>query len=249
MDDSDKVSIIRRLQNTRPVFSNYFNQKIEDSAELYYSDESAILRCKYEDYSRLFVLSNSKSDFLKLFQTLPEDRYVLNYPAKSANVQFDALLLECGFEHVKTYKRMSNTNIAEWSDVSKIQYACENDVDDIITLLTVETRFVNYLDYLPNASELNDLIKDKLVLVNRENGIIVGVLIYQIFGKRYYLRAWLDKGSDGSKLLLDVYSLLKSKDARYVYFWVDSENKRVIKMHSIMGANFDGLNDYIFRYN
>ena len=245
MNKKAKAELIYSLLSDKPL-SNYYNQPISDNDELYYSAKSAILCCKFQDYNRLYIITHDKVDLLLLFKQLSNGKYVVNYPAKRSNIEFDELLMSLGFKHIKTYQRMSTTNISAWSNINEIQYANNNDINDIIYLLNVDSGFVNYLDYLPNENELKELIKRKGVIVNRVDGHVNGVIIYEVFGKRFYLRLWMDKSGNGLKLLFDVHTVMKEAGATYVYWWVDSNNKDVIKIHKFMRGKLDGLNDYIF---
>ena len=82
--------------------------------------------------------------------------------------------------------------------------------------------------------------------MNKEDGHVLGVLIFTLEGKKCYLNIWIDRSKNGLYLLFDVYNIMVEKGVSLAYFWVRSDNKKIIKLHKLTGAVPDGLSDYSF---
>lgn len=242
-----KKARIQSLKRDAKI-SNYFNQPIEDNDILLLSSVSAILLKRENDYFRCFIVSSDSDDLKNCLIQLNDYPIVINFPTKSPVDAFARILQDAGFSSYKKYIRLHNTNIKKRGILSQINYAVADDIPDILEIL--KSNFVDFLDYLPDREELSGLISKNNVIVNRnaENKVI-GVMIFEMQGVKCYLRAWLDLSNNGLKLLYDVYTIMYEDACKYAYFWVDSDNTDVLKIHKLLSAVEDGLYDYIFVNN
>lgn len=245
--DKEKKSFLQDRLIGKHVFSNYYNQDVSSKDIIYYSENSVIL-AKYENYyRRLFVISNDLQDLGILLNSIPKDKYVLNYPAKNDINNIIKFLGENSFFHVKTYLRIYNTQVKKRGKLENIQFATINDLEQIKDLFKNE--FVDFIAHLPDDNGYLSLINRNNIVVNRVNGVVKGAFMFEFQGKKCYFKAWVDKNNNGIKLLFDVYTIMADKNVKNAYFWVDSENYNVIRIHKLFGAKEDGLKDYIFINN
>lgn len=238
-----KTRLLSYRRNSK--FSNYFNQSVGDDDILLCSNDTAILLKKEIDYYRGFFMSSSENDLIKSISDITGLPVVINIPTKSSPETYNCILKNSGFNLLKKYIRLYNTKIKKRGKLENIDYAERGEVNCISKLL--DGNFVKFLDYLPTEKELERLVSNKNVIVNRNiNNEIAGVMIFEPQGKKCYLRAWIDTSNNGLKLLFDVYTLMNLQGCNYVYFWVDSDNINVIKIHKSLSAAEDGLVDYIY---
>ena len=90
------------------------------------------------------------------------------------------------------------------------------------------------------------MINNKQVILTQNDHSPKGFLIYSIEKEKCYLNAWLDHTGEGFLLLFDVFNIILNNKIKYSYFWVNSINIDVKRIHQLLGANFDGLKDYTF---
>ncbi len=242
---SEIQTLVADFKNTHHiVLSNYFGVKESDDHEILVSAHTLLLRKKEHDFQRLFLLSSDEAELVALLKTLDDEDYVLNIPTKKGIGQWEQVLSDAGFTFLAQYDRYYNREI-EYRESDIGTFATEEDADEILGLLYVD-EFSIYTDYLPTKEELMEMIKAERVLVNKEDGHVLGVLIFTLEGKKCYLNIWIDRSKNGLYLLFDVYNIMVEKGVSLAYFWVRSDNKKIIKLHKLTGAVPDGLSDYSF---
>lgn len=239
----NKVSSL--MKKGRLVFSNYYGIDTSAQYEILETSQSIVLKKKEVNYSRLYVLSIDSNDLLSIFNSLPyEDKLVINIPSKREITDWVELFAATGFSKIGEYNRYYNKIIKERKSAIGDFAQCD-DVDDVYDLLY--DNFSPMVDYLPSRCELEMMVSNHQVLVDYdENRKVCGTLIYTIEGQKCYFNAWIDKGNNGLFLLYKVYNIVAEHGIKYTYFWVDSKNEKVIKLHLLMGAAADGLKDYTY---
>lgn len=233
---SDRVS-------KKNKFSNYFFQKVEKDAQLLYTDKTAVIIVDYRTYKRIFFVSDDETELYYIINGLTSDRYVINYPTKGDKESIELLMGKCGFKHSDTFIRMVNTKFKQ-GKTDSVVYAKKSQADQIISLLN--RHFVDYLSYIPEKEEMQNLIEQKSVIINEDNGNVSGVMIVEIQGKKAYFRIWCDEGRNGLKLLNDAFAIAASKGLKYEYNWINETNKVSMSVYKFFGSQPDGLKDYIF---
>lgn len=235
---------MERIYDLNPIYSNYLNQAIDETDFFYASNCSFILVKEIEDkYRRIYLMSNDLEDSIRILRSL-EGICILNMPTEGDITVWKKLMENSEFELLGVYERFYNTNIHSFSNSKNISYAILEQEPIIYDLF--QDYFSFYMDYPPTHEELRHLITQKNVIVNYEGTSLCGAFVFELKGKKCYLRLWRDTGKDGLKLLLDFYTLAAEKGIDYIYFWVNSENLKVKKMHKLLGAQQENVKDYSF---
>lgn len=108
-------------------------------------------------------------------------------------------------------------------------------------------------DHLPDANELEKLIDAKQVFMQPSDieGEIKGVLIFENFRTRAYLRAlcveekYRSQGVGSS--LMATWLNAHRNIAKLFYLWVNQANQRVIKFYERFGFRWDGLKNIVVK--
>lgn len=225
------------------VLSNFFGAT-EGEFEIYESDYSLLIRKKEQDFYRAYLISSDITDSESILKELEGDFFVFNIPSKGAIDEWKELFDRTGYQLYGVYNRYHNTKIRARKSAMG-EFASMADTDRIEEILT--GNFSKYTDYIPTSIQLAKMIENQQVLVTRSgNGEVQGVLIYTLEGKKCYFNVWIDKSGNGLFLLYKAYNIVVENNIGYVYFWVNSINHDVIRLHEMMGAIPDGLSDYTF---
>jgi hypothetical protein len=244
--DKERVSeYIKQMYSVKPLYSNYFYQPL-DLDDFYRKTAHTLLIIKPENaYNRIYILSDNAEDAIRELNLL-NGISVINVPSKGNVKQWEQLMLQTGFKLIGVYERFYNVKIQPIEESEPIIYAEVHQEKEIYDLFYNSGFFSLYTDYLPSHKELEQLIENKNVIVNVSDKQIKGAFLFSIEKQKGYFRAWIDKSSNRLKLLFDAYTIMVSKNINYVYFWVNSENKKVRSIHQLLGAKPDGLKDYTF---
>lgn len=233
----------------KPVLSNYYGLAMGFDYDYQIADSTIVVRKKEGDFYRLFVLSTDAAELTTMLSSLQEE-YVINIPSRKPIDDWQAVMKDSGFGYYSTYSRYCNTKIATMKKHKTTLniLATVEDTDEIYQLLT-ET-FSPYTGHLPSKKELEDMILNQQVLIDKfSDGRVCGVNIHTITGVTGYGNAWVDKGEHAVELLLDMYNEMIEKGVKRHVFWVNDSNIGVAKMHIKMGAKPDGLKDYTYIKN
>jgi len=227
-------------------YSNYFGQSF-DAGDRYLETEHTFILAKPSDnFYRLFLSSNDREEAIALLKSM-KGINVINLPSKKEINGWVQFMADALYENIAIYERYFYNEFWQGGTLDQINFAKPDQVGKIYDLLYGHEGFSLYTDYLPSKEELNQLIEDGFIIVNKSSGLLTGALLFKIEGKKCYLRAWIDKNhKEGSKLLFDIHTIMREKGITYAYLWVNSENKRVKSMHQFLGAKPDGLKDYTF---
>lgn len=234
---------VLRFFSLKPQFLNYYGQPLEDIVDYVETESSLVLRKKEGHFFRVYIMSVFQADVVDILKGLP-DINVLNIPAKNNIPEWNVLMELAGYKNISVYERYYYKKVRVRKDLRNVNYASNEQADEIYSLFG--NHFSLYTDYLPNKNELLKLIAKRSVVVNYKDEKLCGAFVYELKGQKCYLRAWLDHGENGLKLLLDVFSIMYSQNISYAYFWVNSTNVNVKKIHELLGAIPDGLKDYTF---
>lgn len=221
-----------------PTLDNVSNYQILET------NSTILVRKKEHDFYRLYIYSNDEKDLKVVLRSISNETYLINIPTKNTIADQQMVLNDCGFRLCGIYGRYFNKSIIRREDECGM-FASPEDFVDIKEMLYES--FSPYTDYIPEDEELQSMITNQQVLVNRYNdGKVGGIVIFTIGGKKGYINVWLDKTGNGIPLMYKTYNIFESKGVNYVYFWINSQNKNVIVLHRMMGAKPDGLLDYTF---
>lgn len=239
----EKVSSLK--QKGVILFSNYYGAKDNCHYEILEGQYTIVLRCKEYDYYRIYLVTTDNDDLIQTLSCCEDSEYVINIPSKGSINQWDEILRKVGFTQIAEYRRYYNNKKIVYRKSAIGEFARHDENSQIRNILN--EIFSKYTDTIPSEKELRRLIDNKQVLVSHEeNGNVCGVLIFCFEGKKCYFRIWVDKGNTGLFLLYKAYNIVVEQNINYVYFWVNSTNKDVIRLHTLMGAQSDGLSDYTY---
>lgn len=131
-----------------------------------------------------------------------------------------------------------------------IETANIDDLNDIYELLNESFDFMT--DHLVSQGELRNFLEMSQVLKISIHGELAGVLLYETFGKKSYLRSiCVSEDYAGKKIglsLLKGYFLKNRENTKLFYLWVESTNEKAIRLYKSLGYKDDGLKEYIYLY-
>lgn len=247
-------------KNTKPTFSNYFGLAQDYPVKICSNEHLLLIRQQLPSFSRIYFLSDSLEFLRNGLRALYGDVFILNYVHKEANADIIKAILDSGFECLGQYKRYYNVKIKEGLEtLEKItpnskynengfEICSKPTHEDAVYLFElINSNFSPYTDYNPSLNEVKLMIEENRVKVNRDRGgSISGYFIFKDTGVKRYQNFWFDKNGMGLLLMKENYKDMLDKNITYTNFWVDVKNKQVSKLHSILGAVFDGTNDITF---
>lgn len=231
-------------QEHQVYFSNFYGVADVDKCEIAELADTILVRKQENSFYRLYVCSSNFEELKRALNELLGDTYLLNIPTKTTIDDWLRLFEGTGFHFLAKYDRYYNKHI-EYRESEIGVLATSHDIDAVYELI-YNGIFSKYTDYLPSKIELSNMIRNDQVIINKVANRVLGVIIYTIEGRKCYLNLWIDHSGDGLYLLFDVYNIMVKKGLTYAYFWANSLNKKVIKIHTLTGAKPDGISDYSF---
>lgn len=176
-----------------------------------------------------------------------EGTVVTRMPDKNVDI-----LDKLEFHPYKKYirKQMIPETTKQYEAIHKAETADMDDLNDIYQLLY--GTFDIMTDHLVSKAELRTLIEVCQVLKIAIDGELAGVLLFETFGKKSYLRSiCVSDKFVGKKIglsLLYTYILKNLETTKLFYLWVESTNKRAIQLYEKLGYKDDGMQEYIYLY-
>lgn len=232
---------IEEIYDKGVALSNYFNADVE-GFEYVKTDDSILLKKNENGFSRVYFLTNNVNDLASELAKI-DTTTVINVPSKEGILNFEPVLESAGFEPYRIYEVYENHEF-RGNDVFSAAFASPNDLERVKFLLYDQLDV--YADHLPDDHTLAKWIANKQVLANYENGEMCGVFIFTVTGKKCYFNYWVDLGSNGLYLLLQMYNWLKEQGISYSYLWVNTQNHKVKRIHTLLGSKPNGTKDYIY---
>lgn len=134
----------------------------------------------------------------------------------------------------------------EVSRCPEAEFAGQDDADAVMCLL--ETSFDKFAEQLPDIKEIREAIDKKTILIVRKDGVIAGMLYFEMTGLTSVLRYWfVDQRyrelKIGSKLMWHYFDICNQ--ATCFILWVITDNENAIKRYIHYGYNMDYLMDQI----
>ena len=163
-----------------------------------------------------------------------EGTVVTRMPDKNVDI-----LDKLEFHPYKKYirKQMIPETTKQYEAIHKAETADMDDLNDIYQLLY--GTFDIMTDHLVSKAELCTLIEVCQVLKIAIDGELAGVLLFETFGKKSYLRSiCVSDKFVGKKIglsLLYTYILKNLETTKLFYLWVESTNKRAIQLYEKLG--------------
>lgn len=188
----------------------------------------------------------------KIREDMREYRDLIGTVVSRVSEKNVAVLERLEFYPYKEYiRKQMPAGVIGWCEVAQVtEIAGIRDLDDIYQLL--HGTFDVMSDHLVSRQELSVFLKLSQVLKVSLDGELAGVLLFEAFGKKSYLRsicvnAKYSGRSVGSSLL-ESYIESNQKKTKLFYLWVESTNERAIRLYERFGYKDDGLREYIYLY-
>lgn len=236
-------AILNKYKAQKNIFNNFYENPTDtNEIDVFSSGNTLLIRKLYNGFYRCYIISSNYSETVFILKNLNFE-HVINIPSKRPIDEWAKLFDECEYSCYGIYERMFYQGLKRRTKRVP-SFAVQSDLDVIYK--TLYYNFNKILDHLPTKENLLQMINNKQIIISQHAKAEKGVLIYTFEGKKCYLNAWIDKSGEGFLLLLDAFSLIQHNQINYTYFWVNSENTHVKKIHEILGAKPDGLKDYTY---
>ncbi|TDL48491.1 hypothetical protein E2R60_26700 [Paenibacillus dendritiformis] len=241
------INEIKRNNGLR--YCNYYHQELQGERFLVSHTTRSICFFEQEDgFYRGYFASADMDDLSSLLSSLElESPVVIAIVSKTQNSELTEVIQRSGFGQYSIYRRMVNRDFQKFEPNEGITYAELGQVKEILELL--KETFNPYTDYLPNAALLEQLIAEKQIIINEEDGRCKGLFIYRREGIKYNFNYMVNKSINPVSFMYSMqnfYAHLKNAGLQHGYLWVDSNNVKVIKLHEKFGWKFDGLQDAFY---
>lgn len=237
---------VQEFLSKRLLYSNYFMTPL-DGMLYAKGNDTLLLQQRCEGFNRIFYLSNNNQELKNMLRNLSE-KDAINIPTKR-DIGDDLLtiLTDSGYSLFATYERLyKNTN--EPRGEFEENFAVPSDYSKIKDLL-LEQLYNPITDRIPTNEEIKSMIDNQNALVNRdENGIVNGVLLFSIEGKKCNFLEWASTASVGESLFLylNAFNYMSKLGIEKSTIWVRCDNIRPKKIYLSWGYQPDGLKDYTF---
>jgi hypothetical protein len=230
-------------------YSNYYYQELQNEQFLVSYTTRSICFFEQEDgFYRGYFASVDMDDLTNLLSSVElESPVVIAIVSKTQNPELTENIQRSGFEQYRVYRRMVNRDFQKFELNDGITYAELGQAQEILELL--KETFNPYTDYLPTAALLEQLIEDKQIIINEEDGRCKGLFIYRREGIKYNFNYMVNKSINPVSFMYSMqnfYAHLKNAGLQHGYLWVDSHNVKVIRLHEKFGWKFDGLQDAFY---
>lgn len=265
-----KMTEIRRNRNGRVIRQNYYgNCDQNDETFVVYGKDTVVLWENDHDVIRGYFYSSDVGELAKLLQCLPKG-CIVDYLTRMKG-EMQEYLESHGFCLLHEMHRMSNSVLSEiekeklkenYSLMMQTLYrpanvscANENDLEEIYCKLYMV--FDKNESHLPSKEELLDFIKKGWVIMYKESQEIKGIEIFKIEKDQLYgYQLWNGTGPEGyfsitQKVNEKYYEYLTKHNltmekAKPAYYWINSKNKKMIRLSNFWGYKFDGLYDFVY---
>ncbi|HNW98723.1 MAG TPA: hypothetical protein PKK00_09980 [Bacteroidales bacterium] len=239
---SDFRTILNDYRKRKIIYNNFYDYSENSEIEAYCGDNTILIRKPDNDFYRCYITSSDHQETVRVLKKLRFE-HAINIPSKSSIDNWNKILDESGYTCIGIYERMYYKDVKKRTSRST-QFAERSHLNDIYNSLY--STFNKIVDHLPTIGDIKKMIDNQQIVISQNNSVQKGFLIFTIKDKKCYLNAWLDKSGEGLLLLLDIFNIMILRGINYAYFWVNSENTEVKKIHHLLGARFDGLKDYTF---
>ena len=232
------------------VFSNYFFNPLNNLDEPpKFADGSLVFLSREHDFQRIHFVSRMLTSLQTILSELPNERLVADFVTNKDDFQHvDETFERAGFKKIAVYKRLQKPQLAARTAPRHSSFAVESECNELMYSLLRE--FDTRKDHIPARDELVDLVRQKQVLVHRNNGAICGYVIYRLQGRKCNVNYWYSHpGNDplvAIRLLTALYAVVAQQGIRSAYLWVDEEKTGVARVHQGFGFQYDGLQTHIY---
>lgn len=259
-----KINEIARIMSgirkqKKKVYTNYYYSYNASDAlfDVMEFNETVIFCIQEMDIYRVFYYSCNVEELSDALSKMPEGA-ILDIIEKEmiSDVKW---LEESGFEQYSVYGRFGGL-LPGYEEQKAIfekkrmdvfynedygQYAQQEDLREIQKLIA--ENFDEKTDHFFTDEQMLQLIHDKLVCIEKEEGKIICIVIYRIEGKKIYYNFTYNKGTADISYSIEKKILLQSirdHGVNYIYSWIAMSNKKALKRNSFQSPH---LYNYIYQ--
>ncbi len=241
---------IRATCKLRPL-TNHFSA-IPDDAELtLLASEHSLLFARTElGVKRLYFFSANVPSLSELLgrwviDVLPT--VAIGYVDRNKNESLCAAFRQHGFIETGHYLRMTCNAFPPPASLEEPEFAGSEDLAILSHL--IRSNFDPVTDHLPSMERLQSLISNREIIVQREHGVITGLIAFPTMGRQVNLNYLLNLGrrGQGQSLMQKFLICAQQRGIRSGFLWVDIRNARALRLYTKCGWKADGLNDWFFQ--
>lgn len=237
--------IMSRIRKSKKkVFTNYYysynaSDVLFDVIEL---DETVIFCIQELEIYRIFYYSSNTEELADALSKMPEGS-ILDIIEKE-ETPANQWLVSAGFELYSVYGRFGEPLLG-YEEQKAIyeknrmdvfynenygQYAQQEDLREIQKLIA--KNFDIKTDHLFTDEQMLQLIQDKSVYIEKEEGKIICIIIYRVEGKKLYGNLTYNRGTADVSYSIEKKILLQSirdYQVNYIYYWISLSNTKALK--------------------
>lgn len=260
MSIDDIFLLMKKIKAERKkIIQNYYmNYNNTDMEFDVYQGEGTVVFCCMDGNGvyRCFFYSNAPKVLSSILSSLQKDT-IVDYLSR-VKEEDHSWLTEAGFLpyalYIRVGKKIEDPGIEKTRELMEFfsgmydsqcgQYATLEDLESLHHLILQV--FDCKKEHCPTKEDLVEYIKNKWVLIYKEDNEILTYFVYQIIGKRYYSN--LSYNAITADILYNLERRAREEaqaryDVNYMDAWYDSKNKKSLR-RCIMP--FDGTYDYIY---
>lgn len=251
------MSAIRKQK--KKIYTNYYysynaSDVLFDVMKL---DETVVFCIQELEIYRVFYYSCNVKELTDALSKMPKGA-ILDIIQKEKILNADWLDLS-GFEQYSVYGRFGGPCSSYEEEKAMFeknrmdafynedygQYARQEDVSEIQELIS--ENFDVKTDHLFSDEQMKQLIHDKSVYIEKEDGKIICIEIYRIEGKKVYYNLTCNKGTADISYSIEKKILLQSiRDygVNYIYYWIAMSNTKALRRKAFLTPH---LYNYIYQ--
>lgn len=206
------------------------------------NDDAIVFWVNERFRKRLFFVANDLFGLKQLIKSVPQEticEYL--YKEKESESVLDFMFQSAGLKPYKVFTRTTEIYgeispytvpelgrrkiLEDLYDSSFGEYPTLKDAEELYNLN--KESFDSHCDDVFTLEEWKTIIKDKRVLIYRENGKIVCYFVWRMDGKKHYSNASLNLGPANYMYNLErrVFEMYWDQGIRTFYWWIARDNK------------------------
>lgn len=253
--------LIAELRNLRKGFltnfylDNFKHQVWIDKGDFKYVQfgETLFLIRISDNFCNVFYCTTTIHElevgFIQLEQQYPELVKMVDIVGSESQCNpLKQVLMHIGYRTCCQLVRMSKITPAESVEIinSNISFATLEDSKVVRNILL---RYFNAkYEQIPYQEELDEYAKFNHILVYKEEGKILGFVIFESNRTTHYLRYWFVHPEHRDKKIGSIllnYFFYKGRNTRRQHFWVITDNENAIKRYRHYGFVEENLYDFV----
>ncbi len=248
-----------RVPGKKMISNYYMNYSDKDKLlfDIYETEKTVLFGFKEGNIYRVFFYTVEPSDLIFLLKQNIQGEEVIEIVSKESLDSY-RWIENTGFRWYKTFERYGTTlqsyeetkrnyeksRMNNFYNENYGQFATMEDIPDI--QCCIKNQFDERADHFFCDKDLADLISNKNIYVEKENGHIYCICIFRIEGKKIYFNLSYNMGTADVLYSIERKILLNAiceHKVTYSYCWMDQEN---VKAQKRRGAPSEHIYNYIF---